>query len=134
MNDLWYWVLLSVAALSIGISKSGFSGISLISIYILTEIFGAVEQVGVGLPLLILADIILFPAFRKHGNWKEVWFLLPPTILGGAVAFWILSMVENEVMRPILGGLIFMMVLIQLVRKWRPDTVHRLAGSRHRPG
>ena len=89
--------------------------------------FGAVEQVGVGLPLLILADILVFPAFRKHGNWKEVWLLLPPTLLGGAVAFWVLSMVENEVMRPIVGGLIFMMVIIQLLRKWKPDVVYRLA-------
>lgn len=125
--DFWQWVFLGIAALSIGISKSGFSGISLISIYILTEIFGAVEQVGVGLPLLVLADIIVFPAFRKYGNWKEVWFLLPPTIIGGAAAFWILSGLNNGVMRPIVGGLIFLMVMMQLVRKWKPDGVYQLA-------
>lgn len=127
--DALGWCLLMVAAMSIGLSKAGFSGVSLISVYILTELFGGVKQVGVALPMLLLADIIVFPAFRKYGNWKEVWFLLPPTIVGGAAAVWVLThFKDNEAsMRPIVGVVILLMVILQVVRMWKPEQVHKLA-------
>jgi len=106
-----------IAAASIGLSKSGFSGISLISVFILTELFGAKAQIGIALPMLIVADIIVFPAFRKHGNWREVWFLLPPTIVGGVVAFMVLDKLDGDTMRPIVGSIILLMVVMQVLKK-----------------
>ena len=125
--ETWEWGLMVVAALSMGLAKSGFSGVSLIAVFIFTEIFGAREQVGVALPMLIVADFIVFPAFVKHGNWREVWILLPPTVIGGGVAFYILQSVDNAVMRPIVGIVILLMVFMQLARKWKPDAVYTFA-------
>lgn len=125
--EVGQWILFAFAALCIGFSKSGFSGFSIISIMILTELFGAKGQIGVGLPLLIVADITVFPAFRKHGNWREVWILLPPAIIGGIIGIWVLKSVDNEQMKPILAWVILLLVLMQMAKKWKPDSVYKLA-------
>jgi uncharacterized membrane protein YfcA len=54
----------------------------LITIAVFTDLFGAKEQAGLALPLMIFADLIVYPVFRKHGSWKEVWSLLPAALVG----------------------------------------------------
>ena len=121
---------LVVAAFFIGIAKSGFSGFSLISVFLLTESFGAKEQIGIALPMLIVADMIVYPAYRKHGSWKPVWFLLWPALVGIGLAIWVLHTVSDEMMRTAIGCIILAMVGMQLVRKWKPEMISQLAHSR----
>lgn len=121
---------LVVAAFFIGISKAGFSGISLISVFLMTEAFGAKEQIGIALPMLIMADVIVYPAFRKYGSWKPVWVLLPPALVGIGLALWVLNTVSNETMRSAIGWIILSMVAMQLVRKWKPEVTSKLAHSK----
>ena len=59
------WLLVILAAYCIGVSKAGFAGISLISVFILAELLGAKESLGFALPMLIIADLLVYPAFRK---------------------------------------------------------------------
>lgn len=127
-HDSWHWLL--VAAFCIGVSKAGFSGVSLISVFLLAEVFGAKASLGIALPLLIVADLTVYPAFRKYGNWKEVWVILWPAIIGGAVAYWILSGAEDGIVRPLIGGVILLMVVLQLLKKGYPEKVLSLGKSR----
>ncbi len=116
----WHWSLMIIAALCIGFSKAGFSGVSLISVFLFADMYGAKASLGIMLPLLIVADLILYPAFRKHGSWNQVWPLLLPTGLGMLIAVWILVEVSDEVMRKLIGIVIFIMVLLQLARaRWK---------------
>ena len=57
-----------VAAVCIGVAKAGFSGISMVSVVLLAEVYGAKASVGLALPLLIAADLMAYPAFLKHGS------------------------------------------------------------------
>lgn len=122
--------ILAIAAFFIGIAKSGFSGTSLISVFLLTETFGAKEQIGIALPMLIMADITVYPAFRKYGSWKPVWPLLWPALVGVGLAIWVLNEISNETMRTAIGWIILSMVALQLIRKWKPERVSQLAHSR----
>ena len=66
----WQWALFILAALCTGLAKAGLSGVSLISVFVIAELFGAKSSIGVVLPMLIAADLMVFPAYRKYASWK----------------------------------------------------------------
>ena len=119
-----------IAALCIGLSKAGFSGISLVSVVLLAEVYGARASVGLALPLLIVADLMAYPAFLKYGSWKPVWKLLPATLLGLFIGWWLLGRIDDTAARHIIGGSVLFMVLVQAFRKWKPEAFEMLAESR----
>ncbi|MCW1923354.1 sulfite exporter TauE/SafE family protein [Luteolibacter arcticus] len=124
-----------LAAFCIGMSKAGFSGISLIAVFLMAELYGAVPSTGIMLPLLIVADLAVYPAFRKHASWKPVWKLLPATLVGLAIGVWLLRVIlthewSDQIARRVIGGCILGMVALQALRAWKPDLAERLANSR----
>jgi len=85
------WLLVCLAVLMIGITKSGFgSGLGLIVVPIMaiaTErtSLGAQAALGLMLPLLICGDIVALYQQRKHASLALVKKLLPATALGVAI-------------------------------------------------
>ena len=122
-------LFLAISAFCIGISKAGFSGVSLIAVYLLAQTFGAKESLGIALPMLILADLIVYPAFRKHGSWKQVWPVLFPALIGMTAAFILLPYLSNHVMKPIIGVIILAMAFIQVLRKFYAKQIEQIAQS-----
>jgi uncharacterized membrane protein YfcA len=124
---VYAWALL--AALCIGLSKAGFSGISMVAVVILADIYGPKTSVGLTLPLLIAADLMVYPAFRKYGSWRPVWSLLGPALLGIAVGWWVLGVMSETAARRVIGGCVLVMVALQALRRWNPTAFDRLAES-----
>lgn len=124
------WTLALLAAFCIGVAKAGFSGTSLISIAIFAELYGSKEQAGFALPLLILADLMVYPAFRKYGSWKDVWRLLPAALVGLGIGWWLMSRISQDGARQIIGWTILALLGLQLVRAWKPDLLLRMAEHR----
>lgn len=110
-----------IAALCIGLSKAGFSGISMVSVFLLADIYGAKPSVGLALPLLIIADLMAYPAFLKYGSWKPVWKLLVPTLVGVLAGWWMLSWIDNQTARRVIGGCVLFMVALQASRRLHPE-------------
>ncbi len=110
-----------LAALCIGLSKAGFSGISMVSVFLLADIYGAKTSVGLALPLLIVADLLAYPAFIKYGSWKPVWKLLAPTLAGVLAGWWMLSWIDDLAARRVIGGCVLLMVLLQSSRRLHPE-------------
>jgi len=120
-----------IAALCIGLSKSGFSGISVVSVMLFADLYTEKKSVGLTLPLLIAADLLAYPAFRKHGSWHPVWKLLPPAVVGLLIGWWLLGKMDNGMVRKTIGGAILLMVLVQGSRRLSPEAYDRWA---HSPG
>lgn len=116
-----------MAAFFIGVAKAGFTGTSLLSIAIFTGLFGAREQAGVALPLMILADLLVYPAFRRHGSWRDVWRLLPATLVGVAGGWWLLGRIDDGVAKKIIGFVILGLLALQVLRFARPALLLRMA-------
>jgi len=129
-DDTTLWMLTAIAAFCIGVSKAGFSGISLISVFILADQYGAKESLGIALPMLIVADLLVYPAFRKYASWKSVWILTWPAFIGMGIGIVVLGNVDNDTMRHIIGAIILSMVALQLLGRLRPDTLYSLAHTR----
>jgi uncharacterized membrane protein YfcA len=123
------WGLAVLAALSVGISKTGFGGIGLIAVFVMADLFGK-PSVGILLPMLVLADLSVYPLFRRYASWKPVWKLLPPTLLGCAAGFFFLDWIPDELARPVIGGIILFLVGMQLFRRFATAWFDRVAHSR----
>lgn len=118
------------AAVCIGLSKTGFSGISLIAVLLLEDQFGAKTSVGLVLPLLILADLCVYPAFRRFGSWKPVWRLLAPALIGIGGGLYLLKRIDDELAASGIGVVIGVMALLQLIAMFRADAMRQLARSK----
>lgn len=129
LADPSVYALALLAALCIGLSKAGFSGISMVSVFLLADIYGAKASVGLALPLLIAADLLAYPAFMRHGSWRPVWKLLAPTVVGLLIGWWMLGVISDQTVRRVIGGCILLMVGLQAFRKARPQWFLGLADS-----
>lgn len=129
LGDPWMLAIALLAAFCIGLSKAGFSGISMVSVVLFADIYGAKTSVGLALPLLIAADLMAYPAFLKHGSWKPVWRLLPATLVGLFLGWLLLGNIDDLTARRMIGICVLLMVAIQIFRKWQPERLELLAGS-----
>lgn len=123
-------LLLIIAALGIGITKSGFSGVSLVHVLIFAHLFGARDSTGVVLPMLVAGDAFAVWTYGKHADWTYICKLLPAAILGILVGVWMMTWLSESMYRPLIGSIILVLVLLQLVRTWRPHWLERLPNSK----
>ena len=118
-----------LAALFVGISKAGFGGVGIVQVYLMAELFGK-SSVGVLLPMLGAADLMVFPAYRKHGSWPPVFKLLWPALIGMAGGFFLLRVMPDSWAKPIIGALILFLSGLQFFRKFKPKLFEVFAKSK----
>ena len=84
MHDLTtlQYLLAFLAALFVGINKSGISGMDVIVVTLLIFIFGARVSTGILMPLLMLGDFMAVIYYHRHAQWKYLFILLPWMIAG----------------------------------------------------
>lgn len=121
MLDWEGWLVISCTALLVGVGKTGFSGLSLITISIFASYFGK-SSVGVLLPLLVVADFTVYPVMRRHGSWRQVWPLMLPTLIGIACGIILLRLMPDDWVKPVIGSLILAMLVVLLWKRFRPDS------------
>ncbi len=118
-----------LAALCVGLSKSGFPGVSLVTVALMAEAFPARQSTGILLPLLIIGDLCAVHAFRQHTLWQQIARMLPPTILGIVAGFFLMRSLPDASFRPLLGWMLLSTVLLQGVRTVFPEFGGRIPNS-----
>jgi uncharacterized membrane protein YfcA len=113
------WLLLALAAFGIGITKSGFSGVSLVHVLIFAYVFGAKASTGIVLPMLIAGDTIAMLMFGQHADWSYVRRMLPPAILGVVGAWLLMDVMSEAYYRPTIGCIILGLAVLQILRMFR---------------
>ena len=127
------WLAIAIACLgafSLGISKTGFPGLAIVNVLIIAEIFGAKNSVGIILPLLVICDIVVLPLFWKHASWKMIWPLVPVTFLAIVGAWFLLDAINDLTARRVIGGIILLMLALQLIREFKKEFLEHLPDSR----
>ena len=114
------WLVAVIAAFGIGMSKSGFAGVSLVHVLAFIFLFGARESTGVVLPMLIVGDVLAVVAFRQHARWEYIRRLLPPAVAGIVVGWWLMQQLSDSVFKPLAGTIILALTALQLLRLWQP--------------
>ncbi|MBL9138123.1 MAG: sulfite exporter TauE/SafE family protein [Verrucomicrobiales bacterium] len=115
------WMLAVVAAMGIGISKSGLPGISLLHVVLFAHLFPGLQSTGIVLPMLIAGDLGAVWMFRRHAQWRHVLRTLPPAVVGVVAGWWVMGRLPNARFAPVIGGIVLTLAILQVVRDWRPE-------------
>jgi uncharacterized membrane protein YfcA len=117
-----------VAAVLVGMAKNGVPGLGILVVPIMAMAFPVKQSVGTLLPMLITGDILAIIHFRRHAQWNKLWGLFPWVIVGGALGTWTLIYASELYLKPMLGVLVLVMLVLELLRSrfaWRNYARHR---------
>ncbi len=123
------WIAAFFAVLCIGISKSGFTGLSLITVIIMARLFPPRESTGVVLPLLIVGDICAVVAFQRHANWRQIRRMLPPAVVGIVAGCAIMYFIPDRKFGSVIGYIILLLTALQGLRLWKPTAFEHVPHS-----
>ena len=121
------WIILSLAAILIGMSKTGIQGISLLAVPLMAMAFGAKPSTGLILPVLCMADLFAVLYYRRTAEWKYVFKLLPSALVGFVVALLVDKLIPPAEFKHLLGGslLIVLLVMFWTDRKGKENALSR---------
>ena len=130
--SLFQWSILSLAALCIGMSKTGVQGMMLLIVPYMAMAFGAKESTGVILPMLCLADIMAVAYYKRIADWKVVAKLLPTALLGFLVAIFVDKLIPAQGFRQLMGWTLALAMVLRPIRS--PRRIHNDDWQRRRTG
>ncbi|XZE32650.1 sulfite exporter TauE/SafE family protein [Pirellulaceae bacterium SH501] len=123
------WLLLGIAAIGIGVTKSGFAGVSMVHVLIFAHLFGARESTGLVLPMLIAGDLFAMWTYGKHAKWSFIRKMLPPALAGIGLGAWMMTWLPESVYKPLIGCIILGLVVLQIIRIWRGEWLESVPHS-----
>ena len=85
----WQWALLVAGAFTVGLAKTGITGLSILFVAVINFAMPARQATGVILPMLILGDVFAVLLYRRHTEWRHLWKLFPWT--AGRITWWATS-------------------------------------------
>ena len=121
-------LLMGLAAVVIGFSKTSLGGLAVVSIAIFATVLPAKESTAAVLVLLIVGDFVAVSHYRHDADWSLIRRLLPAVLPGLLLGSVFLRIVSDDVLRRGIGVVLLVLLLLQLLVKWRGDasdsTVH----------
>jgi len=120
MPDLlwWQWTLGILAAYFVGIAKTGVPGLGILVVPLMVLAVGDARQsAGWLLPLLCLADLFALYYWRRHASAGRLFGLAPWVAAGCVAGAFALNLPERQI-RPLVGGIVLIMLLAYLRRRY----------------
>jgi len=114
-------LLMAIAAVIIGFSKTALGGLAVIAVAIFATVLPAKESTAAILALLIVGDLVAVWHYRHDADWALIRRLLPAVLPGLALGSVFLGLVSDAVLRRSIGAVLLVLVLLQLWVKWRSD-------------
>lgn len=128
------WVLLAVAALITGLSKTALPGAGTLSVAIFAAVLPAKQSTGTLLLLLIVADVFAVVAYRRDTNWRALLRLAPAVVVGLGLGVVFLALADDAWVRKVIGVILLAVIVVTLIRRRMVATVagsgsHRIAAA-----
>ena len=108
------WVLLGLAAVFVGVSKTALPGINTISIAIVAALMPAKASTGLMLLLLIVGDVFALANYARHANLPALVRLIPAVLVGLAGGALFLALMDDAVVRRIIGVILLVLMALTL--------------------
>lgn len=114
------WVLAGLAAMGIGVSKSGLPGVSLLHVVIMASLFDSRKSTGVILPMLVIGDMAAVAMFRRHARAQLLLRTLPAAAFGVILGWSVMALFPGWQSGTTIGAIVLGLAGLQLLRDWRP--------------
>ncbi|MHC4174284.1 MAG: sulfite exporter TauE/SafE family protein [Planctomycetota bacterium] len=108
--DLVGWVVVSLCAIMVGITKTGIPGFGILVVPLMAYVLPTRSSTGVLLGILILADLFAAGYHRHNARWGHVLRLLPAAFAGIVAGYFGLKVVNDQQLKPIIGGIVLVML------------------------
>ena len=112
--------VLCICALLIGVNKTALPGIGILPVVLLADTFDSRLSTGMQLLMLAWADIMAVIYFRRSADWRIILRLLPWSLLGLGLGWWILGYIppeNNAAMKLLIGWIVIGLLILNFVRK-----------------
>ncbi len=117
-TDPLFWIVAIPAILIVAFSKGGFAGGGAIAgVPIMTIAIDPVQAAAIMLPLLIVIDAISVWSYRKHWDLNVYKTMVPGAIIGIALGGLTIDIVNQDVIRLILGVIVFGFIANAFIRR-----------------
>ncbi|HOZ97203.1 MAG TPA: sulfite exporter TauE/SafE family protein [Niabella sp.] len=113
------WLLLSLAAFFIGLSKAGLKGMDMLNITIMALVLGGKASTGVVLPLLCFADLMTVKYYHRHAEWIHFRKLIPWMIVGVLIGVFVGEKMNESTFRKMMAVIILITIFIMLFFEYR---------------
>lgn len=113
------WILVVTAAFFVGFSKMGISGVMMLIIPILANLFGGKESTGLMLPILLTGDIIAVLYYRKSAELNAIKRMLVWATIGLVLGVIVGNYINDKQFKIIIGLSILICVAILLYSEVR---------------
>ena len=113
-------VILCICALLIGVNKTALPGIGILPVVLLADTFDSRLSTGMQLLMLAWADIMAVIYFRRSADWRIILRLLPWSLLGLGIGWWVLGYIppeNNAAMKLLIGWIVIGLLILNFVRK-----------------
>jgi uncharacterized membrane protein YfcA len=117
--ESWQWVVAVVAAVLVGVGKTGVSGLGMLPVAIYAQLVPAKQASGLLLPLLIVGDVVAVLSYRHHARWSHLLRLMPWTAAGVLVGYFAMGRIDDRQARVMTGCIILVLAALHVFRKWQ---------------
>lgn len=106
--------VLILAAILVGMAKTGVAGASMIIVPIMAIAFGSRDSTGLLLTILIFADLFAVWYYHRHASWHHLRRLLPYALLGVVVGTLVGQVIDDNTFRFVMAVIIFLSLGIMI--------------------
>jgi uncharacterized membrane protein YfcA len=111
------WAAAIASALIFGLSKTALPGLGILAVPLMANVFPARISTGIVLPMLIFADAFAVIYYRRRAVWTHLISLIPWAAAGITCGYLIMSKIEDQQLKPIIGAITLIMLGINFWRE-----------------
>lgn len=112
--DWLSWLLAGLAIFTLGISKSGLKGISILIVTLMAVVFGGKASTGIIVPLLLAGDTLAVIYYNRHTQWKYLKQLLPAMMVGVVIGTWVGKDLPEQLFKQMMAFIILATVVMMV--------------------
>lgn len=111
------WMMLIIAAIIIGFSKTGIQGATIPAVALVAVLFGGKASAGIMLPMLMLGDVIAIIQYGKQGKFTDVLKLLPAAVTGIVIGAISGNYLDDKQFKALLGVVVLVCLGLLVYRE-----------------